>query len=346
MKVKQKKLICFLSRRGSVLILTLWTIALLSIFAVQIGLGLRQRVSLMSRLESRSQMRFLGESGLKKAIAMLVNEISSEQETYTTEGKSLRHNNADSFKDIKIGSGQVSVIYEDVTYGILGGDNYYGFVDEERKININTASHQVMRVLFEDLLNVNESHASALADAIIGWREYGDKELNGFYSDAYYSSLTFPYEVKHAEFELMEELLLVKGFNEERVNLLRKFITIYGDGRVNINTASVPVLKALGCSQELAEIIDLVRRGADGLESTEDDFIFKKTFDVVSDILSFASLSAEEKDLCDSIVASQVFKTSSRYYFISARAALNQHSMMSTCVYNVFENRIESYREK
>ena len=56
----------FASPKGVVLILTLWVLSLLTIFAVHIGMQVRQRATLMTRLQIRSQLRYLAEAGVKK----------------------------------------------------------------------------------------------------------------------------------------------------------------------------------------------------------------------------------------------------------------------------------------
>ena len=53
----------------------------------------------------------------------------------------------------------------------------------------------------------------------------------------------------------LDEILLVKGMNKEIYDKLINFVTIYGDGAVNINTASKEVLEALGLADSLVDKI-------------------------------------------------------------------------------------------
>ena len=53
----------------------------------------------------------------------------------------------------------------------------YGVVDEERKININTTSHQILKRIIQIRTSLEEEMASSLAEAIIDWREYGSKQV-------------------------------------------------------------------------------------------------------------------------------------------------------------------------
>ena len=61
-------------------------------------------------------------------------------------------------------------------------------------------------------------------------------------------------------FKVKEEILLVEGMDKEKFEQFKDLITVYGDGKVNINTASEGVLKALGLEEELVGIIVRYRR--------------------------------------------------------------------------------------
>ena len=81
----------------------------------------------------------------------------------------------------------------------------------------------------------------------------------------------------------MEELLLVKGWGPEilygrsadeegeEIFGIAEFLTVWGDGRLNLNTASVDAMLAAGLTDEQIEEILELRLGDDGLEGTEDD---------------------------------------------------------------------------
>ncbi|UCD58690.1 MAG: general secretion pathway protein GspK [Candidatus Hydrogenedentota bacterium] len=57
--------------------------------------------------------------------------------------------------------------------------------------------------------------------------------------------------------------------------------TTLGDGKVNINTANADVVAALpGMDPEAAQMVIGFRKGADGVEGTEDDFVFAASRDL------------------------------------------------------------------
>ncbi len=125
----------------------------------------------------------------------------------------------------------------------------WGVVDEESKINLNKTDVQTLTNLLINVLSLNDEDAAKLAQALLDWRQYGESEITGFFSDDYYSNLQYPYPKKSADYETLDEILLVKGMNKQMYDKLINFVTIYGDGAVNINTASKEVLEALGLTE-------------------------------------------------------------------------------------------------
>lgn len=341
-------ILTYKNNKGSILLFALWVLAFLTIFAVQIGLSIRAKISLISRIEQRSQLHYLAQAGIKKAISALRLDLQQNSGTYTVDSKLFRHNNSSEFSAQKMGSGVFEVSYEERNSEESGGGKYFGLIDEERKINLNTAEPEEIRRIIKQALLCDDDKATELTEAIIDWREYGVSKPNGFYSDDYYANLEDPYTPKDYEFESLDELLLVEGIDQDAYQKLLAFVTIFGQGQVNINTASIEVLIALGLDEVVAGKLIAVRSGNDGFESTFDDFIFYKTFDIASTVKSFVGLTNEQIKQIDYLNARGKITTSSFYYFIRSAAYLdNSHSQLTAlAVYNTRENRIEYWREK
>ena len=335
------------NREGSVLILAVWTVLFLSIFAARIGLRIRQRATLASRLETRSKLHFIAEAGIKKAIAGLRVDLVKNKGIYSSFGKYYRHNNGDEFKNIIIGEGVSEVTYI-FHRDFNTSEKRYGFVDEERKININVVDLVTLTRLIQQVSGLDENKSQGIAEAIIDWREIGKTQTTGFYSDDYYSNLEYPYEPKNGDFELIDELLLIKGIDKNIFNTLRDFITIYGDGKVNINTASAEVLSVLGLSSEVINKLFLARRGVDGIEDTADDYVFQRTYDIASEMKSFVKLKLNEVKQINDLNKFGLIKTNSSFYFIESKGVMSQKkdTLNISCLYNAEENKIEYWREK
>ncbi len=198
------------------------------------------------------------------------------------------------------------------------------------------------------VLGLEAEDAAWLANNIIDWREFGQSHAEGFFSNEYYSNLEFPYEIKSKPFELIDELMLVQGFSPEVYESLYPFITVYGDGLVNINTASPKVLYAIGFGYSVIDKLLMVRRGFDAREFSVDDHIFHKTFDVATDILAFTKMEVSEIRQIDLVNLAKRIKTNSSFYLIESQAKIRnkEEVLEAVCVYNALENRVEYWREK
>jgi hypothetical protein len=157
------------------------------------------------------------------------------------------------------------------------GKYIYHFLDEEAKININTA--------VKDILERLPGFDSSLADAVLEYRQ--EKESH--------------------KFDLTEELLFVDGFTPGVYNKCRDYITVYSDSKINMNTASVDVFYALGFDKQLAETIREYRMGSDGEEGTIDDRYFESTDQIAVKLNEFKGLSEQQvEDLQKAVGLSRV----------------------------------------
>jgi type II secretory pathway component PulK len=292
-------------------------------------------------------LRFIAQAGIKKSIAVLRSDIEHNGFVYTSYSKYLRHNNPEKFKDIGIGQGFFSIYHHDTAMPDES-DVRYGFTDEESKININYVPVHVLTKLITRVAVPDQDEAQSIAEAIVDWRTTGNSSTTGFYSDEFYDNLERPYPPKNYEFESFDELLLIRGVTPGILDMLKPFITIYGDGRININTAPAVVLEVAGFSSALVEKLLQVRRGLDGKEATMDDHVFLKTFDLASEISGFIKLTEAEVKEIDVLNDRDLLKLNSTYYRIASEAHLasRKNALLIECVYNSVENRIENWREK
>jgi general secretion pathway protein K len=146
-------------------------------------------------------------------------------------------------------------------------------IDENSKMNINiilsdgkideTKQKRLERLF--GVLGVNES----LVNPILDWLDSdGDKRLEGA-EDLYYQSLPNPYACGNGRLISLGQIFLIKDlaklsqFGENGQMQLLDYVTIYGNGRININTASAEVLQSLdeGIDASIAE--DIIKYRAD-----------------------------------------------------------------------------------
>jgi general secretion pathway protein K len=168
-------------------------------------------------------------------------------------------------------SGEITVSLDEGNCSITvteesGRVNINLLIDENGKIN-RTKIDQLLRLI--DLLNRENfgdfNICYELVPSIIDWIDSDDEvtylpfiehENSGAESD-YYRSLTPPYRCRNTSFETTEDLLLLKGVTQQVFDCLQDFITVRGDGKININWASKHVIQSLSESMDpvLAQMI-------------------------------------------------------------------------------------------
>lgn len=86
----------------------------------------------------------------------------------------------------------------------------------------------------------------SLSETLADWLDMDDTTRSGgAEGQGYYNKLAEPYSAKNGRLDTIGELALVKGYERGGVERLGRFITVYSDGLVNINTAPKEVLMAL-----------------------------------------------------------------------------------------------------
>jgi len=140
----------------------------------------------------------------------------------------------------------------------------------------------------------NEDEAIALIDALSDWIDADDEERDHGVENGYYQSLEIPYSCRNGPLQYPEELLLVKGFSRRLVygddehQGIFQYLTIYGDdGKININTASAPVLKALaaGITDEMVDLLIEFRTDQENLDALADPGWYQQVTDFPDDIV-------------------------------------------------------------
>ncbi|MBI5149197.1 MAG: general secretion pathway protein GspK [Candidatus Omnitrophica bacterium] len=297
---------------ASVLIAVLWCLFFLSVLAVAIYAYVAPQVGLAQRVKERAQTYYLAEAGVKTAVFMLGDDQSPDYDALNETWAG----DEETFRDIRLGDqGYVSIKYEYAPSDDSGAsETRYGLVDEERKINVNKATVEILQRLFETVAQTTAQEADDIADSILDWIDEDDEPRPNGAESGYYKNLAGGYPCPNGKFETLEELLLVKGMTPEIFAKVKEHVTVYGAGQVNINTSGKDVLEALGMSGALAEKVIQFRRGNDSLEGTKDDNIFESAATVAATLTAAAALSAEEAIELNSVLAAQLICVRSDYF--------------------------------
>ncbi|HTZ18069.1 MAG TPA: general secretion pathway protein GspK [Dissulfurispiraceae bacterium] len=241
-------------QKGIALMLVIWILAILMTVVLS--------VSYMTKVENRSTMAFK-EGVEEKFLAEAGVERAAEEIMY-------RRINL----NVPIEEGKDTNIWKTDgtlnTFPLETGTCLVRIIDESGKIDINKVPDIILKGLLTNL-GVKDEDADVIVDSIEDWRDADDlTRLNGAESD-YYMSLPVPYKAKNADFDSIEELLLVRGITPELLygtgnkSGLADFITVYsGNGTINVNAAPKEVLMAIpGMTPELAGAVLDFRKTAE-----------------------------------------------------------------------------------
>jgi general secretion pathway protein K len=126
-----------------------------------------------------------------------------------------------------------------------GGQAAVRIYDEGGKVDLNAASEQTLRALFNKLLGDDE-HAATLVDRIMDWRDPDDlKRLHGAEAKDYLAAGK-RYVPQNKNFQELEELQMVLGLNPVLYKKLESLLTIHsGQDGVNPQKASADALQLL-----------------------------------------------------------------------------------------------------
>ncbi len=177
-----------------------------------------------------------------------------------------------------------------------------------------------------------EDEVEALLDALGDWIDSDDKERPQGAEEPYYQSLKPPYSCKNDKINLPDELLLIKGmtprivYGDKDHEGIIDYITVMGDdGKVNLNTASLPVLLALssGMTPGLAQ---------DLLDFRED----RQRKEVLATTGWYRQVSGFPGAIN---LGNEVLKVTSNYFNIRVSAAFHQYKRTGTGILLRAENQ-------
>jgi len=303
-------------RRGVALVAVLLVIALIAAVIFEFNYDSRVRYQLADNLRASHQALHCAEAGLATATAALarVGEAAPEEEITKVLSGAVQ---------VPLGKGYFTVSVA----GETGKINVNGLKTPEGQL-VRPRIDQMLRLI--DVLNSQYGQENplrySLVPAIIDWIDADDevtilpfvRGANAGAESDYYQALEKPYRCKNAPLELLGELTLVKGMSREifhgaagtgetpRVAGMKQFLTVYGDGKLNINEASVTVLQTLSerMTRALAENVVQHRPYKNARELSE---VPGMTPDVLEEIQEFAGVQA-----------------GSEYYTVTARGVAGQ----------------------
>ena len=231
------------STRAQSLVVALLSLSFLTSIMGVITVFLLVEGKLASRQSAQTGAFYLARSGLEVAARSVLEDdsaVDTRNDAWARDDKA--------FRQVAFGDGTYTVRH-------ACGDTdafVHGVVDEERKLNINHATPEMLERL-------HPSFTAEVAKSIVAERA-------------------------RRPFASVLDLAMLPEFDERALTRrgpgapggLQALLTVWGDGKVNINTATEAVLGRLpGLSEAKAREIAAYRNGPDGKPGTEDDPDFK-----------------------------------------------------------------------
>jgi general secretion pathway protein K len=334
------------NNRGIALLITLSVTTILVAAALEYNRRARFEVISTASMRDRMTLSYMASSGIHVAMALLI--------------KDKGESNFDSLEEDWANPEKIDEILQEIPFE--QGKLAVKITDELGKVQVNALvrfpdsrqfnESQVM--LWERLLSVigseddlqDDSTPTAIVNSVKDWLDSGDDEATTGLSGAessYYEEKDPPYTSRNGPLEDLNELLLIKGitpqlfYGTKEVPGLANYMTVHGlvvgegtsfnwPGRININTAAIPVLAALlGTeNQDLAQTFVEFRQEI-AAEKDVHDFSNPKWY---KNITGFSDVTLDSRMIA---VASDIFR-------IQATASLENIQSSVTAVVKRIQN--------
>jgi general secretion pathway protein K len=222
------------ARRGVALLAALWLVVAIAAVALQFSIEAHERRNIGILTSERGIERGAAVGALALMQARLEYALRVAPSSNNPGVARLRA--SDPWLDVdSLYSGPVSVdsMTVDVEAHDLG-----------EKLNINQLNELEIQTFFSFLLS-DYTKAAQLAQSVMDWRDADSiPRPSGAERDDYIKAdmLSLP---TNAPFRTVEELRDVMGMTSDIYNKASPYLTTLGTGQVNVNTAPVPVLRAL-----------------------------------------------------------------------------------------------------
>ena len=266
-------------KQGAALLVSLWALIILALIVGSFSFQVALEGMLISRKKKQFKAEMLARSGVDYARAI----IEQNQRARELEIEALEED-PDQFMQSALYVQRGLSTTSNITITNMGTFSVT-IESAENGRNVNTLNREQWIEIFE-MANVPSTEWDSLIDCLEDWIDEGDLHgLNGAESDdPYYEEQGYP--VKNGPLDSVEELLLIKNWNEsilygkpaddegDTIYGIADLLTVWGDGKVNLNSATTNVLLSYAEYEdwELEGVLES-RKGLDGVEGTLDDGI-------------------------------------------------------------------------
>lgn len=228
------------NEKGMALLLVLVIVALLSSLVIEFSFSTLVDLRATETYRDRAKAYYLARGGIEAARTILQEDKNGFDHPEEFWGQPL--------VNIPAGDGDVSIEIHD-----LSGRLNINAVADERGNPL--AGYHRFVALCEEVLQLNKEEAQQLADSLVYW--YNGDKTAVTPDDDYYAALKPPYSRRGKKLTVVDEMRLVRGFDQNRFERLSPYLRVMGDNQINVNTAPSEVLYAwqFSAAEDHIEII-------------------------------------------------------------------------------------------
>lgn len=231
--------------RGFALIITILIVSLIVVLTLRFSRSVQSDLYASANFKDGIRLGYTARSGFNCALALLAADGAS------TEVDSLQELWADS-EQLSAYSGTLfeTSAFELEIVDLCGKIQINRLIGEQGHFKA-AQRNLLLRFLSAEPFKMDPDEAGRLIDAIKDWIDADDEPTRFGAESAYYQGVDPPCRCNNAPLTAIGELLSVKGMTRERLHGtdkipgISRYITVYGDGRINMNTADPIILKAL-----------------------------------------------------------------------------------------------------
>ena len=335
----------FASERGMALLVSLTVITLLMTAGLHLNRQVRRTLETAATQRDQLVMNEMALSGVHAAMAVLIKDRQDSEADSLQEDWASEEAMAAVLETLPFESGSLKVAISDERAKIQV--NALVSFPEGRQFNAD--QHALWERFAKRILDayslmeeveMAETDTATIINSVKDWLDSGDDDaitgLSGAES-SYYEDLDPPYGCKNGPFSHLDEVSLVKGVTPElffgfgELMGLSNYLTVYGaietednrftyDGKINLNTAELPVVAAL-LEEDVADwaqaLIDYREEQTDGTYAHD---LSKRGWH--KDVPGFSGINIKEN----------MITVESHFFRISATASIGDVKMTRSAV--------------
>jgi general secretion pathway protein K len=283
-------------QRGLAVVMAVAVVLLITTAALELHINERTNLLNAAGMRDRITLEQMAASGVHLAMAVLVKDRLDSESDSLQEDWADPETMATLVDELQFEKGKLDVkIFDELAKiqinALVQFPEGTAYNEKQHKIWERFAGNlmSVYELLGDATGELEETDATTIIDSVKDWLDKDDDILTGLNSaeSDYYQGLDPPYKCKNGPFDDISEVRLVKGITPELFSGiagmagLSNYVTVYGStkvddnkfsfpGKININTAELPVLKILlpSESEDLAELLIQYREAVSGTQYT------------------------------------------------------------------------------